>query len=112
MKGDLDAFLEKWADDLDHTVSLATARTKEELREFLREWSDMFTRWRHVEVRRVIQGNLVAWEGIAKGNHRTTGKPIEIPMAMILEFDGDGKIRMSHVYFDTGVLQQQLLAEP
>ncbi len=111
MKGNLDAFLEKWADDLDHTVALATMRTKEELRGFLRRWSDMFSTWRHVEVRRLVHGNLVAWEGFATGTHRTTGKPLKIPMVMIMEFDEYGKVKMSHVYFDSAVLQQQLLAE-
>ncbi len=111
LKGNLDAFLEKWADKLDHTVALATMRTKEELRDFLRQWSDMFSKWRHVEVRRLVHGNLVAWEGFATGTHRTTGKPLKIPMVMIIEFDEYGKVKMSHVYFDSGVLQQQLLAD-
>ena len=111
LKGNLDSFLEKWADELDHTVALATMRTKEELRGFLRLWSEQFSRWRHVEVRRLVQGNLVAWEGIATGTHRTTGKPLEIPMVMIMEFDEYGKVKMSHVYFDSDVLRQQLLAK-
>ena len=111
-QGDLEAFMEKWADNLEHTVALATMRTKDELREFFKEWTDMFTKWKHVEVRRVIQGNVVAWEGVAQGIHRTTGNPLHLPMVMIMEFDQKGKLKMSHVYFDTGVLQQQLVGSP
>ncbi len=109
-RGDLDRFLAKWADDPELTVSHATMRTKGEIGEFFQRWAEMFTQWKHVEVRRLVQGNTVAWEGIARGIHRSTGKLLSLPMVIIMEFDQEGKVMSAHVYFDTGVLQEQLLA--
>ncbi len=111
-RGDFDAFLELWADDLEHTVARATVRTKDELGEFFREWTDMFAKWEHVEERRVVQGNRVAWEGTAQGTHRSTGKRLSLPVVMFMEFDPAGKMKTARVYFDTGVLQQQLVTSP
>lgn len=111
LRGNIDSFLAKWSDEFEHTMALATMRNKEELREFLIRWSEMFTRWRHIETRRLVHGNVVAWEGVATGVHRTTGKSLELPMVIMLEFDQHGKVKMSHVYFDSAVLQQQLQAE-
>lgn len=100
---------QKWADEFEHTINLATIRNKDELREFFEGWAELFSTWEHVETRRLVHDNLVAWEGIARGIHRSTGRPLSVPMAMIIEFDEEGRASMVHVYFDTGVLQEQLL---
>ncbi|MCZ6792104.1 MAG: nuclear transport factor 2 family protein [Planctomycetota bacterium] len=106
-----DDFLELWADDFEHTVSQATIRRKEDLVTFLEGWSELFTGWEYVEKRRVVDGRTVAWEGEARGVHRTSGRLLTLPLAMILEFDPDGKTRRVHVYFDTGVIARQLAVD-
>jgi ketosteroid isomerase-like protein len=110
--GDVSVFLDTWADDLEYTVSQANVRTKEDLKEFIDGWNDLFQEWEYVEVRRITAGHLAAWEGVARGIHKSSGKPLELPMAMIIEFDPVGKIRMVHVYVDTAIMIQQLGENP
>ena len=108
LSDDQDIFLDKWADVFEHTVSLATMRSREELRQFFVEWFDLFNNWTVREQRSIIQGNFVALEGVGQGLHRATGKPLQLPMVMIMQFNSSGKITMAHVYFDTRVILQQL----
>jgi len=110
--GDIEAFLAKWADDLEHTVSQATLRSKQDLREFFKSWTQIFAEWKYKEVRRIVGQDIAAWEGVAQGIHKATGKTVEFPLVIILEFDSRGKAKMAHIYFDTGVIQHQLAEYP
>lgn len=71
-------------------------------------FDEVFLDWMHIEERRIVQGNLAYWEGIAKGTHKDTGKPIEIPITFSFEFDNDGKIISERVYYNPTQFDAQL----
>lgn len=106
--GDMEAFLGKWADDLECTVSRATLKSKRDLREFFRSWTQIFKEWRYKEVRRIMGQDIAVWEGVARGVHRATGKKVELPLVIIVEFNSRGKAKLARVYFDTGLIDQQV----
>jgi hypothetical protein len=59
----------------------------------LSSWGD--DRWadyKHVERHRVVNGNHAVWECTGEGTWAATGKHVEFPMVMSLEFDDAGKV--------------------
>ena len=109
---DEQALWDKLADEFEHRVSQASLRTREDLKEFFERWDELFVGWRYVEIRKVVEGNLVAWEGRAEAVHSQTGRPLVLPLVMLIEIDELGKVKSIHVYFDTGLIQRQLVGEP
>ena len=68
----------------------------------LSSWGD--DRWadyKHVERHRVVNGNHAVWECTSEGTWAATGKHVEFPMVMSLEFDDAGnKVVSAGVYLD------------
>lgn len=81
---------------------------REEIRHFFSGFKDFFADWTHIEKSRVTHGNSAVWEGVAKGHHRESGKPITLPIVFFLEFDNDGAVREVRVYADGRSIGDQL----
>lgn len=81
---------------------------RNEIQQFYAGFKDFFADWTHIEKSRVTHGNSAVWEGIARGHHRESGKPIHLPIVFFLEFDNDGAVRESRVYVDVRSIGDQL----
>jgi SnoaL-like domain len=60
---------------------------------------------RFIEKRRLIQGNAAAWEGTWEGGNTPSGEPATLPLAMVIQFDQDGKVRSLCSYYDSAHFQ-------
>lgn len=109
---DEEALWDKLADEFEHRVSQASLRTRKDLHDFFRKWDELFVGWKYVEIRTVVEGNVVAWEGRAEATHAETGRQLNLPLVMFIEIDEFGKVKSVHVYLDTGLIQRQIIGEP
>jgi ketosteroid isomerase-like protein len=82
-------------------------RGRDEITAFFNGFGERWTDYRHVERRRVVSGNAAVWEGTGQGTWKATGKPVEFPMIMSLEFNDVGEIAASRVYLDPGRIRAQ-----
>jgi ketosteroid isomerase-like protein len=82
-------------------------RGRAEIAAFFDGFDERWADYRHVERRRVVSGNDAVWEGTGRGTWKATGKPVEFPMVMSLEFNDAGEIAASRVYLDPGRVQAQ-----
>lgn len=81
---------------------------REEIGKFFAGFENRWVDWAHVEKSRVIQDNHAVWEGTAQGNHKETGKFVELPIVFVLEFDEQGKVKENRVYVDVHLVSEQL----
>ena len=99
--------MELWAEDAVQTGPAGDQNGAAELREFFAGFGDRWSAIKHNELSRVIQGNRAAlrvdWVGKS-----VDGKPVRFPIALFLEFDGNGKVAANHVYFDIAAIRKQL----
>ena len=104
--GDIDRFMALWADDALQTSTRGDQRGTGELRAFFAGFKERNSTVQHKEIGRVVQGNHAAlrvdWVGTT-----LEGKPLRFDISFFLEFDGDGKVKANHVYFDPGVAAKQ-----
>lgn len=107
--GDVEAWLSHWADDAVRASSTQTWNGKGQIRsayvEVLRTWSDPQLTG---ERRRVIQGNTVAWEGEFAATFEQNGRPVRVPIAIFLAFNGAGQVQSARFYLDTRYLIDQI----
>ncbi|MEE8555181.1 MAG: nuclear transport factor 2 family protein [bacterium] len=107
--GDVEAWLSHWADDAVRASSTQTWNGKGQIRsayvEVLRTWSDPRLTG---ERRRVIQGNTVAWEGEFAATFEQNGRPVRVPIAIFLAFNGAGRVQSARFYLDTRYLIDQI----
>jgi len=78
------------------------------IRNYFLSYSDWFSNWKHIERSRLIQGNRAVWEGTEQGNDKSTGKPLNLPVVFILEFDDQGLVKENRVYIDVQLMAEQL----
>jgi hypothetical protein len=60
---------------------------------------------RFVEKRRLIQGNAAAWEGTWEAATTPHEQAAKLPLAMVIQFDQDGKVRSLYSYYDSAHFQ-------
>jgi len=78
------------------------------LANFFGAFKDWAADWKHIEKRRLIQGNRAVWEGVAEGHDKQTGKPVRLPIVFVLEFNDQGQVREKTVYFDVHMYEAQV----
>ncbi len=107
--GDVEAWLSHWADDAVRASSTQTWNGKGEIRsayiQVLQVWSDPQLTG---ERRRVIQGNTMAWEGEFAATFEQNGRPVRVPIAIFLAFNGAGQVQSARLYLDTRYLIDQI----
>jgi ketosteroid isomerase-like protein len=107
-KGDLDAWMEHWAENALRESSrnrwegLAAIRRSYE--DILRGMSE--NRLLNERVR-LVQGNRFAWQGDYSARSRRTGRSVLVPIAIFLTFDDTGKIKHARFYLDNNFLNDQ-----
>ena len=105
--GDVDKFMELWAEGAVQTGPGGNQKGTLEIREFFAGFRDRWSAVKHNELTRVIQGNQAAlrvdWVGKS-----VDGKSVRFPIAFFLEFDGNGQVAANHVYFDIAAIRKQL----
>jgi ketosteroid isomerase-like protein len=60
---------------------------------------------RFVEKRRIIQGNAAAWEGTWEAATTPAEQAAKLPLAMVIEFDQEEKVRSLYSYYDSAHFQ-------
>ena len=110
--GNLDPWMALWAENAERSGPRGGQRGKAEIRKV---YENLQSRFEGLnlgrEVRRVIQGRVVAWEGVVTGVHRETGKSIALPIVAIMTFDRADLIGSAHFYLDLAGLGRQLKGE-
>lgn len=107
--GNLEPWMALWAENAERSGPRGSQRGKAEIRKV---YENLYSGFEGLnlgrEVRRVIQGRVVAWEGVVTGVHRETSKPIALPIVAILAFGRANLIGSAHFYLDLAGLGRQL----
>jgi adenylate cyclase len=110
---DPDALVDLFAEDCVKVQPLRESpggpfRGRDAMRRFFATFDTHWASWKHVERRRVVQGNVAVWEGLVQGTHKKTGKFVSMPIVFFLEFNADGKVEEEYVYVDNGLVEEQI----
>jgi hypothetical protein len=60
---------------------------------------------RFVEKRRIVQGPVVAWEGIWAAGTTSLEATAKLPLVMVIEFNQEGKGKSLYSYYDSAQLR-------
>jgi hypothetical protein len=61
-----------------------------------------------VEKRRIIQGNVVAWEGTWEAATTCPKQEAKLPLVMVIDFNPEGKVKSLSSYYDSAHFQCSL----
>jgi steroid delta-isomerase-like uncharacterized protein len=114
---EFDAVTEKMASSItyiDHARGL-TIRTRDDFKEWIQEWAQMFSNGKIVDPKYTDAGNTVIARMTGRGTNDgpfgpfpATGREVRFDICEILEFDDQGRIVGGDVYYDQLSILTQL----
>lgn len=98
-------WIELWAKDAEWTLPERRHETDR-----IADWAKMtigseFKERKFVEKRRIIQGNVVAWEGTWEAATTRREQEAKLPLVMVIEFNEEGKVKSLYSYYDSAHFQ-------
>ena len=108
MQGDLDAWMDHWADDAERMTPMGNAKGKAAIRELYVRLSQNYEGMVQRVVGTIIEGNNASVELDTRGIHRATGIEVSMPNVAVLTFNEQGKVTSAHVYLDMKNVERQL----
>ena len=109
MRGDMDAWMENWADQAERITPMGNAKGKAQIRQLYISLSQRYEDMVQEITGTIIEGRNASVELNTVGVHRETGIKVSMPNVAVLTFNEQGKVTSAHVYLDMKNIESQLV---
>ena len=109
MRGDMDAWMENWADQAERITPMGNAKGKAQIRQLYISLSQRYEDMVQEITGTIIEGRNASVELNTVGVHRETGIKVSMPNVAVLKFNEQGKVTSAHVYLDMKNIESQLV---
>ena len=109
MRGDMDAWMENWAEQAERITPMGNAKGKAQIRQLYISLSQRYEAMVQEITGTIIEGRNASVELNTVGVHRETGIKVSMPNVAVLTFNEQGKVTSAHVYLDMKNIESQLV---
>ncbi len=108
MRGDMDAWMENWAQQAERITPMGNAKGKTQIRQLYISLNQRYEAMVQEITGTIIEGRNASVELRTVGIHKDTGIKVSMPNVAVLAFNEQGKVISAHVYLDMKNIEKQL----
>ena len=108
MRGNMDAWMENWAEQAERITPMGNAKGKAQIRQLYVSLNQRYEAMVQEITGTIIEGHNASVELHTVGIHRETGIKVSMPNVAVLAFNEQGKVISAHVYLDMKNIEKQI----